>query len=177
MTVTINGSGTIGGISVGGLNDNIITKNEMATGGAWAPAGTVLQVVSATYSTQVASTSSSWTDTGLSATITPTSATSKILLIANINGIYHGNSLACFGAQLVRNSTSICIFEGTLGTTNTSQIASASGMNYMDSPATTSAITYKVQFNNPSASATTYVQIPNSSYIATSALTLMEIAA
>ncbi len=47
-------------------------------------AGTVLQVVNATYSTQLSTTSTSYVDTGLSASITPTSATSKILIF-NLN--------------------------------------------------------------------------------------------
>jgi len=49
------------------------------------PAGTVLQVVQATTTTAVATTASSWYSTGFSATITPTSATSKILISYGAN--------------------------------------------------------------------------------------------
>jgi hypothetical protein len=66
---------------------------EYYTGSAWAAlggggggGGKVLQVVNASYATRTSSTTSTYADTGLTATITPTAATSKILVIANQNG-------------------------------------------------------------------------------------------
>ena len=47
------------------------------------PAGSVLQVVSAMQTTSFSTTSGTFTDIGLSASITPTSATSKIFIISN----------------------------------------------------------------------------------------------
>jgi hypothetical protein len=51
------------------------------------PTGSVLQVVNATYATQVSNSTSTYADTGLTATITPKFATSKILVLVNQNGI------------------------------------------------------------------------------------------
>ena len=64
MPIAINGSGTVTGISTGGISD------AKAVADAAMPAGAILQVVSTTK-TDTASTSSSFADTGLSASITP----------------------------------------------------------------------------------------------------------
>lgn len=176
MTIAINGSGTITGISVGGLNDNIITKNEMATGGAWAPAGTVLQVVNATYSTETSSSSSTLVDTGLTATITPTSSTSKILVLVNHLVCQKQVSVnSALQLKLFRNSTDLTGNNvnslGYNGITNTN-IFSVS-MAQVDSPATTSAVIYKTQFASANNGASVEVQRGS----APSYITLMEIAA
>jgi len=160
-------------------------------------AGNVLQVVSTSKTNSFTTTSTTWTDvTGLSVTITPTSATSKILVF--LNGHFSvSNSGTGIYAKLVRNSTDILIADGTGGsptTTPTTMSASTSGsvstrenyamqINYLDSPATTSSTTYKVQVGaydggtlivngiyNMSATGST---IPRS----TSTITVMEIAA
>ena len=66
------------------ISDGAITASKMGANGTWAPAGTVVQVVNAALTTYVSTTSSTFTDTGITATITPKFATSKILvLIAN----------------------------------------------------------------------------------------------
>ena len=60
------------------------TINEKTSGNGVAIPGHVIQVVSNTYATETASGSSSYTDTGLAATITPKFATSKILVLCNM---------------------------------------------------------------------------------------------
>ena len=111
--------------------------------------GAVLQVVNATYGTASTS-SSSYVDTGLTATITPTSATSKILVIVDVADVTKPNVSGAYGKfQLVRSSTSILVFGGQTGyngATSQYNTIGASSANYLDSPATTSATTYKVQF-------------------------------
>ena len=52
------------------------------------PTGSVLQVVTASTSTEVSVSSGTYTDTGLSASITPISASSKILVLTSIQGLY-----------------------------------------------------------------------------------------
>ena len=120
-------------------------------------AGNVIQVVSATKTDTFSTTSTSYVDvTGLSVSITPTSATSKILITYTINvgfDLYRGVAV-----QLVRDSTAICIGdaagsrnrasnytgqdpEGTYGNRNIGCLTN----NFLDSPATTSATTYKLQ--------------------------------
>ena len=152
-----------------------------------ASAGKVLQVVSTTKTDTFSTTSTSYVDvTGLSVSITPSSATSKILVIASLSG---GES-AGWGFQLVRGSTAICIgdsgggsrMQGTGGvsTRDTNGLNNPSA-NFLDSPATTSATTYKVQMYAPSLTAylnRTYGDL-NANYTVRSAstITVMEIAA
>ena len=69
MPITINGSGTITGLSVGGLPDGTVDGDTLASG----VGGKILQVVEATTTTEVSSTSATLADSGLSASITPAS--------------------------------------------------------------------------------------------------------
>jgi len=140
------------------------------------PAGSVLQVISANYSTSTSTTSSSFVDLGLSASITPSSASSKILVIACLSCIYKNGANSSVGVNIVRDSTQIVKFsENTLSyTAATGASGVAASLAYLDSPATTSSTTYKIQFKNGSATGTS-VTINDSNV--TSTLTLMEIAA
>ena len=176
MTVTINGSGTMTGLAVGGLNDNIITKNEMATGGAWAPAGTVLQVVNATYSTPVSTTSATLVSTGLSASITPSSVNSKILIVGSVNAVFTNATSTGVTVAAYKNTVTNALAVGQwyaafspVSADNQTNVP----FSYLDSPATTSAVTYGFSFYRLTGSGTAYVQTNNS----TSFITLMEIAA
>ena len=162
-------------------------------GDAGMPAGAVLQVVSATKTDKQSTTSATPSDvTGLSVSITPTSTSSKILVMTNIN---YGGANNFYGAFFVkRNSTDIVL--STVGTGN--QINSTFGVggdssdaafklegiahSYIDSPATTSAVTYKVQFASTWTSIALIVNGTGSTndaaYIVggTSTITVMEIA-
>jgi hypothetical protein len=141
-----------------------------------ASAGQVLQVVNATTSTQVTTATTTYVDTGLTATITPKFATSKILVIASLNG---GLSITpASGAQLrlLRNGSQISFIDDVALLTNASSAnlgGTAGNVNYLDSPATTSATTYKIQFNSRANLVTMAFQFNSS----TSYITLMEIAA
>jgi hypothetical protein len=146
-------------------------------GKARLPTGSVLQVVNATNTTQASNATTTYSDTNLTATITPLFATSKILVIAAVNGIEKtsGNTVNSCMLKLVRNSTDLIIFNQYAGYTNSiMNLITASGVtNYLDSPATTSATTYKCQFRNATAASIIYVQSNND----VSTITLMEIAA
>jgi hypothetical protein len=141
------------------------------------PAGSVIQVVSATHGTQVSSSTDTFVDTGLTASITPTSATSKILVIVNQAGCEKSsaNSASSLDIRLLRNSTNILTFAGALAETNTAirNVVSA-GACLLDSPATTSSVTYKTDFRSRNNTASVSVQYAN---ISTSSIVLMEIAA
>jgi hypothetical protein len=135
------------------LPDNTGTILTNATTAGF-PAGSVLQVVEGTTSTAVAVTSASYADSGLSATITPTSATSKILVIVNQNAQYVTSSSSQYGnglLKLVRASTSILedTFSLYIEAANSSFATSANAGRItickLDSPATTSSTTYKTQ--------------------------------
>jgi len=141
------------------------------------PTGSVLQVVNATYSIPVSNSTSTYADTGLTATITPKFATSKILVLINQNGVskYNGNSENQVAIQLLRGATVLVQFEkvAAYNNINNYNMIGSSSCNYLDSPATTSATTYKTQFRNGPNVASVYVQEGNS----VSDITLMEFAA
>lgn len=165
MSLVLDGDGDITGLVVGALPANVIG------------AGAVRQVVNATYSTQTTNATSTFADTGLSASITPTSSTSKILVLVDQAGLYKnsaGNQSAV-DIRLLRDSTSILSFVSAAGYTNSTaqNYVGNSGCCYLDSPATTSSVTYKTQFRNGDPSSLVGVQANSCS----STITLLEIAA
>lgn len=154
-----------------------------------ASSGRVLQVVSTTLTTAFSTTSSSMVDvTGLSTSITPSSSSSKILITVNLSMTQGSGGVVIF-YQMVRNSTAIGI--GTTGGANfnvTGAMYSGDAsynQNFiypssqlLDSPATTSATTYKVQICNNSSGTTVYINKRSDTYVsAISTITVMEIAA
>jgi hypothetical protein len=112
--------------------------------------GKVVQIVNATNSTQTITASSTFTDTNLTATITPTSASNQILVFVSQNGVGKYNSNTQMQIRLVRGATTILALDSFAGHTNSAAsnwVGSVSCV-YLDSPATTSATTYKTQFNS-----------------------------
>lgn len=166
MSVTINGST---GVSL--VQNGVLTDANM-------PAGSVLQVVNATYSTSTSTTSSAFTDLGLSASITPSSASNKIFIVASINGVYKTGHNGSIGLVLVRGVTEIVRFSdnGLSYTGDTTASQTAGSINYLDSPSTTSSTTYKIQFKNGASSGGSVVVNDGGGNVV-SAITLMEIAA
>ena len=115
------------------------------------PTGSVVQVVNADYGTQVAMTSSSFADIGLSATITPKYNNSRILVIADISGVtYHVGYAAIATMQILRGSTVISLkrFGAYFNAGNDANFYGGVNDSYVDLPNTTSATTYKVQGAN-----------------------------
>jgi hypothetical protein len=138
----------------------------------------VLQVVFGSTATEVSNSTSTYADTTLTATITPQSTSSKVLVMVSQNGVRKsgadGNSR--MDIQLLRGATGIVKFAGNVLMTNSATnlwIPSASCF-YLDSPATVSATTYKTQFMNPHNVAAVSVQHEGAS---TSTIVLMEISA
>jgi hypothetical protein len=149
-----------------------------------ASSGRVLQVVSVTYGTSSSTTSTSFVDTGLTASITPSNSANKILVC--VSGVYQsyvtsGNARDTGGAfQLVRASTNIWspsgvtnYIDGSVLATLSFNIANNFTINYLDSPSTTSATAYKLQFY--AVSGRTFIINPAGTS-APSSITLMEIA-
>ena len=138
------------------------------------PAGSVIQVVNGTTSTSVSSTSTTYADTGLTATITPSSTSSKILVQANVPDAHNAASVSLLYLNLVRGSTQIIEFvrHGDHDGTSDSLVTYGGSTSYLDSPSTTSATTYKVQFKVHSNGGTQHVFLNSS----TGTITLMEIA-
>lgn len=141
-------------ITTNTLNANVvnvtnrgITKNSM-------PTGSILQVVQTVKTDTFTTSSTTPIDiTGMSATITPTSATSKIMVTVNLKWTINGHG----DIYLIRNGSKIYFgdlygnqTQSTLHAYGSSSYGSdydlaAGGVEYLDSPATTSAVTYKLQ--------------------------------
>jgi len=139
--------------------------------------GKVLQVVQQTYDAQISTTSTSYVTSNLAATITPTSANSKILINVSV-GVYNPAG-QYIRATVYRGSTELAndAKSGSNGANDAFIASSGSGsawasssINYLDSPSTTSATTYTLYYK--SSSGTAYIH--NGWTVST--LTLMEIA-
>ena len=198
MPITLNGSGTVSGLSVGGLPDGSIASADLAAG----VGGKVLQIVE-TKITDVKSlaTTNSWQNMpGFSVTITPSAANSKILVKAMIN---HSNRINHTGGRFVRSvGGTDTVPTGWVGDASSNRTQSSIGNCFDlwyqgqdsnaalpfelidDSHNTTSAITYKLQFYcYQSGSYYVYLNRPwhdtdaSSTYRAVSSISAMEIAA
>jgi hypothetical protein len=143
--------------------------------------GKVLQVVSAVYSTSTGITTTSYADTGLTATITPSSATSKILVLISQAITLSGGTVSGGAVKIVRGATDIYTVAGTNNqaflageVAANSYNGGSSAFNYLDSPATTSATTYKTQGRRNASSSSVMTFNPDG---ASSSITLLEIGA
>jgi len=199
MAISINGStNTIGGLAVGGLPDGVVDTDMIAAGAVTAVKSSgrkILQVLTVVHTATVSTTGVTYVDTGLSASITPSSSSSKVLILVS-QGYYISRSTdqARGGFRLLRGST---VLEqgpnagsgpdtepnGLGKSTNlggVTQFAGRYNLHYLDSPSTTSATTYKTQFANAqsSASPTIYVNSgTGSGEMGSGFMTLMEVTA
>ena len=200
MPVSINGqTGVITGIAVGGLPDGCIASADLASGAG----GKILQVVSSNKSNAVSTNSTSYYSIGLNATITPSSTSSKILVLMDL--AYGGNQNMYGFGKIVRtpsggSATDIALGDDRTGSYSQSQRVSFSltmnnlsnvvyklehaNVNFLDSPNTTAATTYSVQCRSTYGGGDGYFYInkpatnDNQPYhaSASSNLTLMEVA-
>ena len=137
-------------------------------------AGGILQVVTGTISTAVSSTTTTFADSGLTATITPSSSSSRILVtVTGLGYKTSGNAGNALTQNLVRNGTQVVLWNDlSLYTGTALDLSGFYALNYVDSPASTSALVYKIQFKNATASSTVYMSLNNTP----STITLTEIA-
>jgi hypothetical protein len=158
---------------------SLLKVNSVTDLGGDTPAGVgrILQVVSTTKTDTFVSSSisaGSFADiTGLSVSITPISSSSKIFIVVNVNGGASGGSIqGALALRMLRNSTAICVGDtagirtpitatNMLVTTNSDQQYSNVSFNFLDSPNTTSALTYKVQAGNVLTSSSSQVLYVN----------------
>ena len=144
-------------------------------------AGHVVQVVNGTYNTEITNTTTSFVDTGLQLSITPTATSSKILILIEQHTRYQTTYDQGVGYKILRDSTAIFTsttnydeynYDGDTGTSFDDR--GRKSLMWFDSPSTTSSITYKVQaaLHRSDYSSTMRFQ-DNNNY---SFITLMEIA-
>jgi hypothetical protein len=142
------------------------------------PTGSVLQVVNATYTTNVTTSSTSMIATGLTANITPLSSSNKILVLCSMVGCGGTASNNNPHFEIYRNGSSVSYFDDILGY-GTSNLNVATSITWLDSPASTSALTYTIYWKRVGggggvAFINNYITAANQTV---STLTLMEIAA
>ena len=194
MALTLNdNNNTIGGVAVGGLPDGIVDADTLASG----VGGKILQVVSASKGDIQSWTGTSETEiTNLAPTITPSSASNKILVlgtlytssdIASITSYnvvkrsINSGSFTIIGNHATASDSNSTQAHGHGGTFNGTWNLYNSSINFLDSPNTTNAIVYKWFFTSETSN-TTYVNRTgrnNTVYHpkTISVLTLMEVAA
>ena len=147
-------------LAIGSTGNVLTVSGGVPVWSAPAGGGKVLQVVAATTSTEKSIASTSFTDTNLTVTITPSSASSKILILSS-QQVYMSSGTAEFtnsGYRLVRGATPDVIlnYSGDYDQATAIYVETLSNpknvggtfwvpITYLDSPATTSAITYKTQ--------------------------------
>lgn len=182
MPITLNGSGTVSGISAGGLPDGIIQSADLATG----VGGKILQVKQ-TFKNDTTSTSgnSHVQIPGLTVDITPSSSSNKILYSGHLY-LAGSSSESVFRlrrtiagstfTEIATPSTYQDDEDGTFAHGGGSRYAGHS-FQYLDSPNTTNAITYGISWQTHSG--TTYLNRTWDSgwFHGISTLTVMEVAA
>ena len=162
MAVVIDGTTGVSAVQAGA-----VTTSDL-------PAGSVLQVVQGTYSTETETSSSTYADTGLTASITPSSASSKILVLVTMEGVGKATNDTALRVRTLRGATVIDTSNDIAYTASSAtNFVGSFSVNILDSPATTSATTYKTQFM----SQTNVAKARICSSGSTSYITLMEIAA
>jgi xanthine dehydrogenase molybdopterin-binding subunit B len=150
---------------------------------SWSASGKIVQVVTASFGTQTNFTTTTMTDTGLTASITPTSASNTILVFANLSGLKVANAANSINFQLLRGASVIAgggqynVFWQTGTASAPSEIQVPTKLiTFLDSPATTSSTTYKVQCAARTASTTVTLNVNDGgSVAAVSTLILMEV--
>ena len=143
----------------------LVTSNAM-------PTGSVLQVVSVTATSNIATNSTTYQDTPLVASITPSSSSNKILVMTMAPGTGKNGAADYAKLQLLRGATTLSAFVR-FGLTDSLSPANFQTANfiYLDSPATTSSTTYKVQFAAGTTNGVNYYNVDSQ----VCSITLMEI--
>jgi hypothetical protein len=186
---------TIGRLAVGANGTVLTADSSEATGMKWAAAaggGKVLQVVQGTLTTTATTSSTSYTDTGLTASITPSATTSKILIIVSAPMSKNDGGHGFFATITNGSGTNLIVptspgirtvgFTRQEGFTGAQYTALPFSFTYLDSPASVSSQTYKLQYRVTSGGTAAInrmaTDLNSTDYFAgISTITLMEIGA
>ena len=142
-------------LAIGSTGQVLTVSGGVPTWAAPAGGGKILQVVQGTLTSNVTSTSTSYTDIGLSVSITPSATSSKVMVFVSMPATFifnTTNNTACYGYwNLVRGSTQLQEYlYGTDANSIINRIVYGGvSMSYLDSPSTTSSTTYKCQMKAP----------------------------
>jgi hypothetical protein len=132
--------------------------NKLGTSVSTNMKGRIVQIVSTQYTTETSTTSSSYVDTGLTLSITPTSASSKILVfVTQVAG--HGPGDGVYNLRLVRDTTPIGTMMA-LGLLNepSNYLRRSHSLNAVVTAGSTSSTTFKTQFARSSGSVSVITQ-------------------
>ena len=182
MPVTINGDGSIAGLSVGGLGSGVVNTATIASGAitsALMPAGSILQVKQAENASQITQSSSADFDI-VTVSLTPTAVGNKIFIFGCVMGVQNGSGsnntrLLC---RVVRDSTNLMNSEANHWLQGTSTVMRHGGLsiNYIDTAPSTNATTYKlVGYWSDTGGSQCFVNKDNNS--GSSTITVMEVKA
>ena len=177
--VTASGTASLSGLtyptSDGTSGQYLQTNGAGALSWQTIAGGKILQITQGTYSTQTSTTSQTYQDTNLSASITPSASDSKILVLVSApTAVTRASNAAQFAVRLVRDSTPI--WEPAQNYTygvyasgaTTTALRWMFSLMYLDSPGTTSSITYKTQhvtYNSTTTAYAQYVDSPSYMYL------------
>jgi hypothetical protein len=169
---TSSGSGTI---TLGQSGETVTIPSGVTMTGM----GKVLQVVQGSLNSRFSTTSTSFVNSGLGASITPSSTSSKILILANLAGSYFAGNLTTMGANIYRDGSNLnpnsavtrAFAHMNLDHTGLGGVLITMPIMYLDSPNSVSSISYDVYIASGSGSSAAICQ--DNEY---STITLMEIA-
>lgn len=177
QTLTMSGATiAMGSNKITGLADGTASTDAVAFGQI--SGFRIVQITSGTTSTTASSTSSSYADTNLTAGIVPHSNTAKILVVVNQEvGATGGNGVTVCSLQLLRASSVIwgpfpAAYQGAV-VANDMEVTYP--LMYLDSPASTSAQTYKTQFARTAGTGTVFAQNAPATVTTQSTMYLIEI--
>jgi len=160
-------------LGIGTTGQNLVVASGVPSWATPAGGGKVLQVVQGTTTSQTSVASTTYTATTITANITPSLTSSKVLVFWSTTCTKAASTASGANFRLMRGATALTLQEGLGYDFQATGNRFTAAQNYLDSPSTTSSTTYAVQFATFSGTDAIYAQVSSS----TGTITLMEIGA